>query len=220
MSGPITEIVNIPIDQLLPAEWNYKLPATEEQLKKLSRSIKHDGSAGVLAVREVDGGYEVMDGNHRLQVIQEQGWEEVPCENFGIISKAEAITIARRRNWQWFPDDVIILSELIADVVIPEIPIVDLAQFMPDDEAELRAMADLAQDFDWDIDEHTEKNTKEYERNYIGITFAVPTKHAERFEDIRAMVTVEEDLGEKNEALLRGAVLIHLMDTWLEGREF
>ena len=61
-------------------------------------SIEEDKSVGVLAVREIDGKFEVIDGNHRLEALIRMKWKKVPCENFGQITKAKAITIARRRN--------------------------------------------------------------------------------------------------------------------------
>lgn len=156
----------VPIGQLLPAPWNYKTDGTQEDIAKLAQSIKQDKSAGVLAVRELreEGLYEVIDGNHRLAAIKMLEWERVPVENFGAISKAKAITISRRRNHEWFPDNVTALAKLIKNDVLPEYSIDDLAKFMPDTKTEIEAMVKLA-DFDWEQFNDSTKQTQKKRRD-------------------------------------------------------
>lgn len=143
-----TQIVEIPIESLIKADWNYKSEGTPEQIQTLSESIKFDGSAGVLAVRELDGKFEVIDGNHRLDAVKLAGWNKVPCENFGNISIAKAIIIARRRNHKWFEDDTLKFAELFRDKVLPEISIDEMVPFMPDTKEELESLSKLL-NFDW-----------------------------------------------------------------------
>lgn len=144
-----TQIVELDIDDLIKADWNYKTDGTSEQIEKFVRSIEHDKSAGVPAVREIDGKFEVIDGNHRLDALLKLGWKKVPCENFGEISKAQAIIIARRRNHKWFEDDVLKLAELFRDDVIPEFDLDKLAEFMPETREEMEDWVKLL-DYDWD----------------------------------------------------------------------
>ena len=146
--GMKNQLAEINIDDLIKAEWNYKSDGTEEQIEKLCNSIKKDASVGVLAVRELDGKFEVIDGNHRLEAVKRLEWEKVPCENFGQISKAQAITIARRRNSQWFSDDAVKYAEIFKNVVLEEYSIDELTQFMPETKQELENISKLT-DFDW-----------------------------------------------------------------------
>lgn len=133
MSEKKPTIQVIPIHQLLPAPWNYTEEGTPERLETLKNSIIRDKSAGVPAVRQLGSSrFEVIDGNHRLQILLELGWKEVTCENFGKISQAEAITISRRRNHDWFPSREGALDLLLKEVVMPEIPAEELANFMPE----------------------------------------------------------------------------------------
>ena len=144
------QIISVPVSQLVKADWNYKTDGTPEQIEKLAASVAHDQSAGVPAVRRLSKGkYEVIDGNHRLDVIKALNWEKVDVEDFGTISTAEAVTISRRRNYQWFQDDILRLSTLFRDVVFPEIPLEDLVKFMPDTSETLEALSRLSADFDW-----------------------------------------------------------------------
>ena len=144
-----TQLANIDIGDLHKAEWNYKTDGTEEQIEKLIASIGQDNSVGVLAVRETESGFEVIDGNHRFEAVTRMGWKEVPCENFGSITKAAAITIARRRNHKWFEDDIMAYAELFKDNVLAEFDIDELEKFMPDTKEEMEQMSKLL-DFDWD----------------------------------------------------------------------
>ena len=128
-----TQLAELSINDLIKADWNYKTEGTEEQIEKLITSIKVDKSVGVLAVREIsisedkDGmevnKFEVIDGNHRLEALIRMNWEKVPCENFGDISKAKAITIARRRNHKWFEDDLLAYATLFKEDVLKEFKI-------------------------------------------------------------------------------------------------
>lgn len=143
-----TQLVHINIKDLFPADWNYKTDGTPEQIEKLCNSIKEDSSAGVVAVREYNGGFEVIDGNHRLTALKKLKWKEIPCENFGGISKAKAITIARRRNHKWFDDDVIAYAEIFKNDVLDEYTIEQLETFMPDTKEEMENLEKIL-DFDW-----------------------------------------------------------------------
>jgi hypothetical protein len=145
-----TKVLDAEISLLRSAPWNYKEPGTPEMLAKLAASIAHDKSAGVLAVREMpDGTLEVIDGNHRFEAVQSLGWTRVPVENFGLISQAEAIVVAQRRNFQWYHDDSTKLALLMKEVVLPEISLDELEAFMPQSRAALENLARMT-DFNWD----------------------------------------------------------------------
>jgi len=193
-----TQLAELNVADLIKADWNYKSDASAEMLEKLCASISKDHSAGVLAVREMESGqFEVIDGNHRFQAVCELGWEKVPCENFGEISLAHAVTVARRRNHQWFEDDPLAFAELYRDVVLPEYSVGELEQFMPDSQQELEDLAKLL-DFDWG--EFDQEETREGARpsGEIEITVSLSKEQAE-------LVTAELERvgGETANALVR-----------------
>lgn len=131
----------LPVAKIKAAEWNYKQRGTVAAREKLKRSIMRDKTAGVIAVRDLGGGFfEAVDGNHRLEAIQDLGWEEVACENFGQITLAAAVTIASRRNHEWFIDKSGALDGLLREVVLPEIKLSELAEFMPQSHEELERL--------------------------------------------------------------------------------
>lgn len=171
-------IVEIPIKLLIKAGWNYKTEGTPEQVAKIAASIKHDSSAGVMAVREIikknRSYYEVIDGNHRLQAIKLLKWEKAHCENFGAITQAQAILIARRRNHVWFQDDVLKYAELFKSVVLPEYSFDDLEAFMPETREEMEHYAKLL-DFDWSQYENSDQEGVDEMQKTISIKVSTTT---------------------------------------------
>lgn len=154
----MNKVETMNIDNLVKAGWNYKTDGTEEQINKLIKSIKYDNSAGVIAVRKLNDKYEVIDGNHRLEALQRMGWQQIQVENFGDISKAKAIIIARRRNHVWFDDDLKAFSDLIKNDVLPEIDTDTLKDILPDTPDEIDNLVNFG-NFDWE--EPIEKEPKD-----------------------------------------------------------
>ncbi len=146
-SAPV--VVTIPLGSIVEASWNYKEPGTDAQMAKIMASIEEDQSAGILAVREIGPGqYEAIDGNHRLVALRKLGRTEAVCENFGKLPLARAVLVARRRNHQWFEDNIEKLGALFKDHVLPSFSVDDLAKFMPDSAKAIQSFVDMA-DFDW-----------------------------------------------------------------------
>ncbi len=143
----MNNIITVKIGQLVPADWNYKKD-DEAVAKKLMKSIEHDKSAGVPAVRVLGKKYEVIDGNHRLKALQILGWKELMVENFGKISKAKAIMVAKRRNTLWFEDDVLKFADLFKNDVIKEYGLKELEGMMPNSLEELADLSKMS-DFNW-----------------------------------------------------------------------
>lgn len=78
------------VSKLRKAPWNYK-EEDEELSEKLLNAIKRSGQTVNIIVREIkDGNYEVVDGNHRVDVFQKLDLDEVYAVNLGRVSVAEA----------------------------------------------------------------------------------------------------------------------------------
>jgi hypothetical protein len=221
-----TTLMMIPRAALIKAEWNYKDPGEHEDIEKLAASIKHDRSAGVLAVREMPESnprvYEVIDGNHRLEALDLVGWEEIPCENFGLLPLHEAITVSTRRNHNWFKDDVVALANLFKNEVIPHIPIEDLIAFMPQTETDFNNMVKLS-DFSWDNFNSTSDDKSSgldiappidptyNESDYKDIYLKMPVELFERWETVKE--SIKSDKGLKSDV----AVFEKLLDNFSIG---
>jgi len=177
----------------------------------------------VFAVRELeDGDLEVMDGNHRLEALEQLGWSEIVVESFGPISKAEAILIARRRNHAWFEDDNVRLSRAIKDDVLPEISLDEMLEFMPDTRESLQGLIDLADNFTFEDDDYDQNENEADPRDWgVKTKFAMPKEAFDIF--MQAYKLVEDRLKidglklHKDKEIATGQVIEALAAEYLSG---
>lgn len=105
----------LPVSQLIPAPWNYKTDDLDIKMR-LQASLDDNGLILNCIVREVPGGFEVIDGNHRLVWLQETHQETVWCYNFGNISEDVAQRIAVEINDTRFKSDSQKLAGIVVDI--------------------------------------------------------------------------------------------------------
>lgn len=133
---------DVNISQLVKADWNYKTEDTEKSAK-LRENIKRNGQIENLLIRELPTGfYEVVNGNHRLDVMSEIGLEKAHVYNFGKITQNQAVRIAIETNETRFQSDNIKLAALIKDIII-DFPAEQLSETMPYSVEELNNMEAL-----------------------------------------------------------------------------
>ena len=97
--------IELPKHVLKPAEWNYKT-TDAKKMKKLERNMIRNGLIQNLIVRPVSGGfYEVVNGNHRLEIMQYMKIDKVMCFNLGNITETQAKRIAIETNETSFGRD-------------------------------------------------------------------------------------------------------------------
>lgn len=138
---------DVDISTLKKAEWNYKVDDADKALK-LKNNIEKNSQIENLIIREVEDGYEVVNGNHRLDVMLELNYKDVHVYNFGNISLNQAKRIAIETNETRFASDNIRLAELFKDMV-EEFEPEDLQETMPYDVEEINNFVELT-DFDWE----------------------------------------------------------------------
>lgn len=152
-------IITVPVKNLRKAKWNYKTEGSDETIEKLIQSATYQKSIGIPAVRELGKNiYEVIDGNHRLDAIVKLGKKEIQVENFGKISKAEAVLISKQRNTVWFEDDTIKFAELFKNDILKEFTIDELEAMLPINRDELLSYNDILL-FDWN--QFSQNNTED-----------------------------------------------------------
>lgn len=82
-------VQNIKIEDIVIPEQRARASFTDEQRAELKASIeKHGFSVPILVRRRDDGKYELIDGEHRIEVVKELGWTEIPA----VISEASDLT--------------------------------------------------------------------------------------------------------------------------------
>lgn len=140
--------IEIPIDKLVKADWNYKTEDPEKQ-EKLKENIKRNGQIENIIIRELETGfYEVVNGNHRLSVLKALNIEKAHSYNLGKISQAQAIRIAIETNETKFDTDSIALAERVKELT-EEFDLKDLVNTLPYSEIEIDNFSKLT-DFDWE----------------------------------------------------------------------
>lgn len=137
---------------LKKADWNYK--RDDEYLKsKLISNFEKNGQIENIIVRDLlDGTYEIVNGNHRYDVMVELSIDECHVYNLGVISKEHAMRIAIETNETRFATDHEKLSMTI-DALLNEYDISDLSETLPWSEEEIEAMQSGLDDIDEEVSE-------------------------------------------------------------------
>lgn len=110
-------MVDIPLSRLRKAPWNYKKDDAE-LAAKLKANIRRNGQLENIVVREIEPGtFEIVNGNHRYDVMKALRYETVTCANLGEIDLDSAKRIAVELNETRFESDSQRLSELMVGLV-------------------------------------------------------------------------------------------------------
>lgn len=134
--------------KLVKANWNYKVENADLS-RKLVSNMKRNGQIENLLVRPLETGfYEVVNGNHRLDAMEELGIKKVMVFDLGNISDAQARRIAVETNETKFLADTALLADVIGEI-LEEFPVEDLTETMPYTKQEIEDYSKLL-DFDWD----------------------------------------------------------------------
>ena len=143
----IEKYVEIPVKGIKKAPWNYRMEDPDMAVK-LAKNIQRNGQIVNIIVRELEtGDFEVINGNHRLDAMQEIGQEKAVCCNLGKITDAHAKRVAVETNETEFETDYAKLADLINDMT-EEFDMSDLQETMPYSPEELEGYINMV-DFDW-----------------------------------------------------------------------
>lgn len=73
-------VEEILIEDIVIPEERARATFTDEQFEELRASIEKNGFTIPILVRQLeDGKYELIDGEHRIQIVKEMGWERIPA---------------------------------------------------------------------------------------------------------------------------------------------
>jgi len=163
-----TGFQDVEIGKLVKADWNYK-KEDPKLTQKLTENIKRNGFIENIIIRRLDTGfYEVVNGNHRLEVASRLNMETIHCYNLGDISESKAKKIAIAGNETRFETDEIKLSETLKELA-EAFSSEDLSLELPYSEEQLRARIEMLE-YDWGggggDEEETSENSKESKKDY------------------------------------------------------
>lgn len=166
---------DIEVSKLIKAKWNYK-EEDENQTKKLIANFKRNGQVENIQIRELeDGNYEVVNGNHRLDVMNELKMKNCHVYNYGVISLSDSKRIAIETNETRFQTNAFKLGEIIKELSA-DFDIKELEATMPYSADEMQNMIEVL-DFNWDSfeDDGVEVDSAESFDNTISVKVSEET---------------------------------------------
>lgn len=148
-----TKLKKVNISEVSVNGWNPKDKNTKEY-KQVVRSIENNGLRDPVIVREVNGHYEVIDGEQRYTAANELGYKEIWVYNEGKMDEAEAKALTIWYQVQ-VPFNEIDLSHLVVELD-------DLNVLLPYTEDQIMDFKNMAQ-FDFSQYDTTDDEFQEDE---------------------------------------------------------
>jgi len=175
------KLIEIKSKDLKKAPWNYKTENEEISLSFINQ-VKKNGLVVTMLVRELTKGkYEIIDGNHRKDVVDQLGIKSVHAFNLGKITQKKAEQIAIEINETKFEADLFKMAEIFLSSKLTN---EQLAETMPFSAQEINDFKEILT-FDWDnMDLTKEELDQEVELpENETITLSYPSEKAEIFEE-------------------------------------
>ena len=158
------EILEIPIDKVKPNDFNPKESleksiVNRERYEAIGKGIEKHGMGSPIDVREVDEGYEILDGFHRWLYFKESGRPTIPAVSWGRISDEKAQQICILKIKARVPVSVLMMAGLVKELA-SSTPLDELVDLTGYNLGELKEDLELA-DFNWEQYEHEPKIEKD-----------------------------------------------------------
>lgn len=109
------ETIKINPKELEFSPWNVN-SVSPENMEKLKESVRRNGIFRPVVIREVDGHYEVIAGEHTTRVAVELGLTTIDAYNLGPISDKKAKEISVIDNQHYGVEDAFGLGKLLQEI--------------------------------------------------------------------------------------------------------
>ncbi len=165
-----TKELEVDITKVRPNSFNPKddIAVNQKAFSRVGKSLAAHGQLEPLLVREVSGGYEIVNGFHRYKHLLAFGAETIQVISLGKINDDKAKAIALATEDANVPIDRILAAKLVAELL--EESAANISE-IPYDEQDAKAMAALA-DFDWTdapIEHETEQEANTPKKRLVTI---------------------------------------------------
>lgn len=136
----------VSLDKLQPNPWNPNVMNSEMYRKELA-SIRKFGYVNPMLVRELAGGYQIIDGEHRLKALRQLGYEEAEVTIIEGLPDEEAKQLTIVLNETRGRADPEKLATLLRGL-LEDVPKSDLLDVLPFSPVDFDRIAGL-EGFDW-----------------------------------------------------------------------
>lgn len=205
-------------DLLEKNPWNSNHVSPENQAR-ISKSIDRLGFFKPIVVREYNGKYQIIGGEHRWIAAKEKGLTEVPILNLGKISDEKAKEVGIADNARYGADDITQLGKIFEELNVTSD---EIQEFLPYSSAELDVLINPEDDLDVDaifgedIDEDdkfdlAEENTKVTTDNMTILRFKVTKHDAQKIEQLLSKTKTTLGLEKGDSLQTSGYALSHLL---------
>ena len=211
------EMLTLDPSKLEKNPWNSNRVTPDMELR-LFNSIQKFGMFKPIIVREHQGAYQILGGQHRAEIAARMGIE-VPVVNLGPISDRRAKEIGIVDNGRYGQDQADLLASLIKDLGDPT----DLMTFLPFDLPELEAMeAVLNINLDTlELDDEDappiEPRVKE-RKTHCQMKFSVPIEDQSTVEDQIKAIIADQEFTDSNSAVNAGDALLWLIRNYQQSK--
>lgn len=136
------DLVDLPLDRLQEAPWNPN-QMDGAMLARLRESLSRYGLVHNLVVRPVNGAYEVISGNQRLEALKALGCTHAPCLVVAL-DDVQARLLAQAINRIQGEDDLGLRAELLRQV-LASLSQEEVLSLLPETNDSLQALCSLGQ---------------------------------------------------------------------------
>lgn len=215
MSQP--QLLNLDPEKLTPNGWNTNIVSPDNEAK-LEESIKRNGLFKPVVVREANGTFEIIGGEHRWQVAKKLGLTEIPVVNLGPIDDKRAKEISVLDNARYGADDTLSFAELLKGLGDAS----ELQSFLPFADEDLTmifsstdiALDDLVIDGNFETpgeDDIPEPPAAKAPKTHTQMRFKVSIGDAERLTALIAKTMKTQGFTTQDDLTNAGDALVHLL---------
>ena len=145
------KIIAVNVSELRSNEWNPNR-MDEQTFAKELRSIQTYGFIDPVTVRELEGGFQIIDGEHRWKAATQLGIASIPATNLGPIDDEKAKKLTLLYNELRGQAEPALLASLLKDLAATS-SVAELADELPMTSVEIDTLIKTADDFQWKSDE-------------------------------------------------------------------
>lgn len=207
------ETIKIDPRNLTFSPWNVNT-VSPENMKKLKESVKRNGIFRPVVVREVDGEYQIIAGEHTTRVAIELGMPTIDVYNLGPIDERKAKEISVIDNQHYGVEETFGLGELLREIDA------NPGEFLPFSDEELdkvfRVMKIDLDNLELPDDEGFEPSFKPEEtvaRATVDsqvMRFKVPLKDADRVTRVIEAIIKRQGFKDSDSLAAAGMALVYL----------